>query len=94
MIIILVWQVPLTDTKSISGLPDSLGWWFRSIFQEQPDAILGLGFGYVDVVDCAAALVAALQKDNVGGERIIISAGACRIFYVLRFEEARERMSD
>ncbi|PPQ89823.1 hypothetical protein CVT25_007524 [Psilocybe cyanescens] len=75
LVALLPAMVPLTDTKSISGLPDSLGWWFRSIFQEQPDAILGLGFGYVDVVDCAAALVAALQKDNVGGERIIISAG-------------------
>ena len=39
--------------------------------------VLGAGTGWIDVRDVALAHILAAQKDDVGGQRIIISAGNC-----------------
>uniref|UniRef100_A0A8H7XUH4 NAD-dependent epimerase/dehydratase domain-containing protein n=1 Tax=Psilocybe cubensis TaxID=181762 RepID=A0A8H7XUH4_PSICU len=61
---------PLLDFQD--GLTSSLQYWLHHACKAQPDDVLCDTMGFVDVHDVVAAHVAALEKEEAGGERIIL----------------------
>ncbi|KAJ4474488.1 D-lactaldehyde dehydrogenase [Lentinula aciculospora] len=68
------------DISSPSALGTSAGDWYNSVVRPDMggktiEAITTVGGGWVDVRDIALAHVLALQKQEAGGERLLISKG-------------------
>lgn len=68
------------DVSSPSALGTSAGDWYNSVVRPDMggktlEVITTVGGGWVDVRDIALAHVLALQKNEAGGERLLISKG-------------------
>ncbi|KAJ3786733.1 D-lactaldehyde dehydrogenase [Lentinula aff. detonsa] len=68
------------DVSSPAALGTSAGDWYNSVVRPDMggktiEAITTIGGGWVDVRDIALAHVLALQKQEAGGERLLISKG-------------------
>ncbi|KAJ3877793.1 D-lactaldehyde dehydrogenase, partial [Lentinula edodes] len=68
------------DVSSPSALGTSAGDWYNSVVRPDMggktlEVITTIGGGWVDVRDIALAHVLALQKNEAGGERLLISKG-------------------
>ena len=68
-------QRPLEEPKSVSDLNTSMLIWYRLVFSNQPDDFLKGSYSVVHIADMAKANSLALRKENVGGQRMIISSG-------------------
>ncbi|KAH6904344.1 D-lactaldehyde dehydrogenase [Coprinopsis sp. MPI-PUGE-AT-0042] len=73
----LVFGPPIQELSSKEGLNDSMQMWWQHVLSEgpKPKETLGAGLSWVDVRDLAEGHVAALEKEEAKGQRIIISAG-------------------
>jgi nucleoside-diphosphate-sugar epimerase len=71
----LVIGPPLQEVPTPARLNASLEGWFNMVFKEQPEGALKGTYGYVHVEDISQAHILVLQKEEAGGERIIVSAG-------------------
>lgn len=75
------------DVSTPSSLNMTTQEWFHTVVTEDSggksaDILTTFGFGWIDVRDYAEIQALALEKEDAGGERIIISAG--------EFSSARE----
>jgi hypothetical protein len=69
-------QPMLHEANSLEESNSSLIYWYKAVFGQLPDEeLVNSGGGWVDVRDLASAHVAALEKEEAGGQRIIVSAG-------------------
>ncbi|KZV66765.1 NAD-P-binding protein [Peniophora sp. CONT] len=72
-----VWGPPIHEVTSLSNLNTSMVDLYNTITGKKTAEVLtGPGNAYVDVRDVARAHVLAIQKDDAGGQRIIVSAGS------------------
>ncbi|KAH6883793.1 hypothetical protein BKA70DRAFT_1238218 [Coprinopsis sp. MPI-PUGE-AT-0042] len=67
---------PLQELGSPQDLSETMEYWWYHVICEVPktDEQLGSGSGWVDVRDVADAHVLALEKEEAGGERFLITA--------------------
>ncbi|KAF9047973.1 hypothetical protein BDP27DRAFT_1395161 [Rhodocollybia butyracea] len=73
----MVYGPGIHDVSSPSALGTSAADWYNSVVRPNSggkpiQAITSVAFGYVDVRDIAMAHALALQKEDAGGERLII----------------------
>ncbi|KAH6890938.1 D-lactaldehyde dehydrogenase [Coprinopsis sp. MPI-PUGE-AT-0042] len=72
----VVFANPLQELGSPQDLSETMEYWWYHVICEVPktDEQLGSGSGWVDVRDVADAHVLALEKEEAGGERFLITA--------------------
>lgn len=49
--------------------------WYKNVMLDSPEHALAGSYSYIDIRDVALAHVAALEKPDAGGQRIIVSNG-------------------
>ncbi|CCM01888.1 uncharacterized protein FIBRA_03959 [Fibroporia radiculosa] len=72
-----VFGPPIGRTATLESLSESLRDWYRNIFQggKTPEELPVVGQCWIDVRDLADAHILAMNKQEAGGERIVVYGG-------------------